>query len=72
MAYVVFFTGKNMYIYIVDISYLNPSYLDPVTYVELISKSRLFSVCIYCTSALRMSNYFYVDTSAISSIIFSP
>ena len=56
----------------VDSRYLDPSYLDPITYVELISKSRLFSLCIYCISASRMSNYFYVDTSAISSIIFSP
>ena len=60
------------YIYTVDSRYLDPSYLDPITYVELISKSRLFSLCIYCISALRMSNYFYVDTLAISSIIFSP
>ena len=59
-------------IYTVDSRYLDPSYLDPITYVELISKSRLFSLCIYCISASRMSNYFYVDTSAISSIIFSP
>ena len=56
----------------VDSRYLDPSYLDPITYVELISKSRLFSLCIYCISASRMSNFFYVDTSAISSIIFSP
>ena len=56
----------------VDSRYLDPSYLDPITYVELISKSRLFSLYIYCFSASRMSNYFYVDTSAISSIIFSP
>ena len=56
----------------VDSRYLDPSYLDPITYVELISKSRLFSLCIYCISASRMLNYFYVDTSAISSIIFSP
>ena len=56
----------------VDSRYLDPSYLDPITYVELISKSRLFSLYIYCISASRMSNYFYVDTSAISSIIFSP
>ena len=56
----------------VDSRYLDPSYLDPITYVKLISKSRLFSLCIYCISASRMSNYFYVDTSAISSIIFSP
>ena len=56
----------------VDSHYLDPSYLDPITYVELISKSRLFSLCIYCISASHMSNYFYVDTSAISSIIFSP
>ena len=61
----------------VDSRYLDPSYLDPITYVELISKSRLFSLCIYCISASRMSTtfmstYFYVDTSAISSIIFSP
>ena len=56
----------------VDSRYLDPSYLDPITYVELISKSRLFSLCIYCISASRMSNYFYVDTSAISFIIFSP
>ena len=63
---------KNIYIYTVDFRYLDPSYLDPITYVELISKSRLFSLCIYCISASRMSNYFYVDTSAISSIIFSP
>ena len=56
----------------VDSHYLDPSYLDPITYVELISKSRLFSLCIYCISASRMSNYFCVDTSAISSIIFSP
>ena len=56
----------------VDSRYLDPSYLDPITYVELISQSRLFSLCIYCISASRMSNYFYVDTSAISSIIFSP
>ena len=55
----------------VDSRYLDPSYLDPITYVELISKSRLFSY-IYCISPSRMSNYFYVDTSAISSIIFSP
>ena len=35
-------------------------YLDPITYeyVELISKSRLFSLCIYYSSASRMSNYF--------------
>ena len=59
-------------VYTVDSRYLDPSYLDPITYVELISKSRLFSLCIYCISASRMSNYFYVDTSAISSIIFSP
>ena len=59
-------------IYTVDSRYLDPSYLDPITYVELISKSRLFSLCIYCISASRLSNYFYVDTSAISSIIFSP
>ena len=59
-------------LYTVDSRYLDPSYLDPITYVELISKSRLFSLCIYCISASRMSNYFYVDTSAISSIIFSP
>ena len=58
--------------YTVDSRYLDPSYLDPITYVELISKSRLFSLCIYCISASRMSNFFYVDTSAISSIIFSP
>ena len=56
----------------VDSRYLDPSYLYPITYVELISKSRLFSLYIYCISASRMSNYFYVDTSAISSIIFSP
>ena len=56
----------------VDSRYLDPSYLDPITYVELISKSRLFSLYIYCISASRMSNFFYVDTSAISSIIFSP
>ena len=56
----------------VDSRYLDPSYLDPITHVELISESQLFSLCIYCISALRMSNYFYVDTSAISSIIFSP
>ena len=56
----------------VDSRYLDPSYLDPITYVELISKSRLFSLYIYCISASRMSNYFYVDTLAISSIIFSP
>ena len=56
----------------VDTRYLDPSYLDPITYVELISKSQLFSLCVYCISASRMSNYFYVDTSAISSIIFSP
>ena len=56
----------------VDSRYPDPSYLDPITYVELISKSRLFSLCIYCISASRMSNYFYVDASAISSIIFSP
>ena len=56
----------------VDSRYLDPSYLDPITYVELISKSRLFSLCIYCISASRMSNYFYVNTSAILSIIFSP
>ena len=56
----------------VDSRYLDPSYLDLITYVELISKSRLFSLYIYCISASRMSNYFYVDTSAISSIIFSP
>ena len=30
----------------VDSRYLDPSYLDPITYVELISKSRLFSLCI--------------------------
>ena len=60
------------FFYTVDSRYLDPSYLDPITYVELISKSRLFSLCIYCISASRMSNYFYVDTSAISSIIFSP
>ena len=59
-------------LYTVDSRYLDPSYLDPITYVELISKSRLFSLYIYCISASRMSNYFYVDTSAISSIIFSP
>ena len=59
-------------VYTVDSRYLDPSYLDRITYVELISKSRLFSLCIYCISASRMSNYFYVDTSAISSIIFSP
>ena len=58
--------------YTVDSRYLDPSYLDPITYVELISKSRLFSLYIYCISASRMSNYFYVDTSALSSIIFSP
>ena len=58
-------------VYTVDSRYLDPSYLDPITYVELISKSRLFSLCIYCISASRLSNYFYVDTSAISSIIFS-
>ena len=58
--------------YTVDSRYLDPSYLDPIIYVELISKSRLFSLCIYCITASRMSNYFYVDTSAISSIIFSP
>ena len=58
--------------YTVDSRYLDPSYLDPITYVELISKSRLYSLCIYCISASLMSNYFYVDTSAISSIIFSP
>ena len=58
--------------YTVDSRYLDPSYLDPITYVELISKSQLFSLCIYCISASRMSNFFYVDTSAISSIIFSP
>ena len=34
----------------VDSRYLDPSYLDPITYVELISKSRLFSLCIYCIS----------------------
>ena len=56
----------------VDSRYLDPSYLDPITYVELISKSRLFSLCIDCISASHMSNFFYVDTSAISSIIFSP
>ena len=58
----------------VDSRYLSryPSYLDPITYVKLISKSRLLSLCIYCISASRMSNYFYVDTSAILSIIFSP
>ena len=56
----------------VDSCYLDPSYLDPITYVELISKSRLFSLCIYCISTSRMSNYFYVDTSAILSIIFNP
>ena len=56
----------------VDSRYLDPSYLDPITYVELISKSRLFSLYIYCISASCVSNYFYVDTSAISSIIFSP
>ena len=56
----------------VDSRYLDPSYLDPITYVELISMSQLFSLYIYCISASRMSNYFYVDTSAISSIIFSP
>ena len=56
----------------VDSRYLDPSYLDPITYVELISKSRLSSLCIYCISASRMLNYFYVNTSAISSIIFSP
>ena len=57
--------------YTVDSRYLDPSYLNPITYVELISKSWLFSLCIYCISASRMSNYFYVDTSAISSIIFT-
>ena len=56
----------------VDSCYLDPSYLDPITYVELISKSRLFSLYIYCISASRMSNYFYVDTSAISSNFFNP
>ena len=65
------FSGKNKQ-NTVDSRYLDPSYLDPITYVELISKSRLFSLCIYCISASRMSNFFYVDTSAISSIIFSP
>ena len=64
-------SGK-VYQYTVDSLYLDPSYLDPITYVELISKSRLFSLCIYCISASRKSNCFYVDTSAISSIIFSP
>ena len=63
---------KQTYSNTVDSCYLDPSYLDPITYVELISKSRLFSLYIYCISASRMSNYFYVDTSAISSIIFSP
>ena len=63
---------KNTTIQIQLTRYLDPSYLDPITYVELISKSRLFSLYIYCISASRMSNYFYVDTSAISSIIFSP
>ena len=63
----------SIYIYsTVDSRYLDPSYLDPITSVELISKSRLFSLCIYCISASRMSNYFYVNTSAIPSIIFSP
>ena len=64
--------GGAYFPYTVDSRYLDPSYLDPITYVELISKSRLFSLCIYCISASRMSNYFYVYTSAISSIIFSP
>ena len=64
--------GIEKKIYTVDSRYLDPSYLDPITYVELISKSRLFSLCIYCISASCMSNYFYVNTSAISSIIFSP
>ena len=66
------FIINMVFIITVDSRYLNISYLDPITYVELISKSRLFSLCIYCISASRMSNYFYVDTSAISSIIFSP
>ena len=42
----------------VDSRYLDPSYLDPIFYVELISKSRLFSLYIYCISASRMSNSF--------------
>ena len=66
------FHTNVIFAYTVDSRYLDPSYLDPITYVELISKSRLFSLCIYCISASRMSNYFYVDTLAISSIIFSP
>ena len=72
VAYQIKGNEENIYIYTVDSRYLDPSYLDPITYVELISKSRLFSLCIYCISASRISNYFYVDTSAISSIIFSP
>ena len=67
-----FFKLQREYITTVDSRYLDPSYLDPITYVELISKSRLFSLCIYCISASRMSNYFYVDISAISSVILVP
>ena len=55
-------------LYTVDSRYLDLACLDPITYVELLSKFWLFSQYIYCISALCMSNYFYVDTSAISSL----
>ena len=38
--------------------YLDPAYLDPITYVEPMSESRIFLLYIYCISTSHVSNFF--------------
>ena len=38
--------------------YLDPAYLDPITYVEPMSESRIFLLYIYCVLTSHVSNFF--------------
>ena len=38
--------------------YLDPAYLDPITYVEPMSESRIFLLYIYCILTSHVSNFF--------------
>ena len=68
--------GKQIYlawwnnIYTVDSRYLDPSYLDSITYVELISKSRLFSLC-FIVLQLPVCRTTFMSTLRLSRPSFS-
>ena len=44
--------------YTVASLYLDPAYLDPITYVEPMSESRIFLLYIYCILTSHVSNFF--------------